>query len=159
MLASVPGSGIEMQQQQLRLQIFEHIGMRQHRRNFTGMDGDSDLRKGTVRFGDFQLGRRIWVRINRLWCAGAAVGDPELDRLMVAHSALHHVRPRESERPHISLVGGIRPVSLVFHFEYVPRHEATRGDAWRYWMLDRTNLLKRLRRCNEIRKGRLLARP
>ncbi len=39
-----------MKQKKLRLQSFEQFGMRQHRRNFTGMDGDADPRKGAVRF-------------------------------------------------------------------------------------------------------------
>ncbi len=154
--ATVPGSGIKMKQKKLRLQSLQHAGMGPYRCDFAAMDGNSDPRKDAIRLTDFHFDRCIHLCLF-LVPVRNGVGDQQFDGLMSAHAALHDVRPRESERPNIRLVGGIRPVSLVFHFKYVSCHEATCCHARRYLMLDRTNLLEGLYRCNEIRKRRVLA--
>ena len=133
-----------MKQKKLRLQSLQHAGMGQDRVRFRWDGRNSDLRKDAIRLTDFHFDGRIPFPL--LMPVGNAVGDQQFDGLMVAHSALHDVRPRESERPNIRLVRGIRPVSLVFHFKYVSGHEAARGHARRHLMLDRTNLLERLHR-------------
>ena len=70
-------------------------------------------------------------------------------------AGLQRVGPRQRERPHIGLVGGVGPVALVLHLEGVALHAAGDLEARRELVRQRAQIHHRLHRIDQVRKCRL----
>ena len=79
--------------------------------------------------------------------------DGQRNRLTISNSPRHHIGPRQCQRPHIRLVGGIGPVALILHLPYPTLHPATRDQPWADMMGDRTHVLEWLPRLNQVRES------
>ena len=88
-----------------------------------------------------------------LAAAAGIFPSPVMRRLIVWLYGLtgrQHIGPWQRQRPHIGLVGRVRPVALVLHLESVALHPAFGGDARPNLMGDRAQILERLPGIDQI---------
>ena len=140
--------GVEVEEQKLRSQIIKQGGV-----SACLVD---QIRMRAPIPGNVPSGAPMLTRMGcccrwlfyRWLCLGAR-RYLEFNGLLVSNSLLHDIRPRQSERPDIRLVRGVRPVALIFHLEHVAMEAATRGYAGSDLVTNGLNIFERLRRGNE----------
>lgn len=146
---------VEAEGQSLRADLGEPVETCEDRAGFLRRHDEADLRHaadgGADRHFDFDAsvarGHRRRVAV-----------EGQRHRLGQRLAVCEPIGPWQFERPHVSLVGGVRPVALVLRFERISFHAAGRFEPWPNDVGDRSHRLEGLPRVDEVGQARMFAR-
>ena len=145
--AIVAAARIEMADEMSGADGAQPLGLPQRSRRVVGIETQTQRRRRSERVAERDADRRLPMSAR-----GRRACDLQRNRLFERHVLRQRVRPGQSERAHIGLVGGVGPVALILHLEGVALHPAFDARAGRELVLDGAQVHHRLDRVDQFGK-------